>query len=100
MPCHWEGDLLAGSRNIHVATLVERNSRFVMLVRVSGKDTESVVAALSEQIRRLPETMIDAVTWDRGTENVHHARAKLLADSSQIHRARLMYFPYGTFKKD
>ena len=69
VPGHWEGDLLAGSRNTHVATLVERSSRFVMLVRVSGKDTESVVAALSEQIRRLPRTMIDTLTWDRGTES-------------------------------
>jgi IS30 family transposase len=48
-PGHWEGDLIAGSRNTHVATLVERSSRFVMLVRVGGKDTESVVAALGEQ---------------------------------------------------
>ena len=53
MPGHWEGDLLAGSRNTHVATLVERSSRFVMLVRVGGKDTESVVMALGEQVRRL-----------------------------------------------
>ncbi len=55
VPGHWEGDLLSGSRNTHVATLVERSSRFVMLVRVRGKDTESVVAALGEQIRRLPK---------------------------------------------
>ncbi len=62
VPGHWEGDLLAGSRNTHVATLVERSSRFVMLVRpLSGKDTESMVAALSEQIRRLPRTMIDTL---------------------------------------
>jgi IS30 family transposase len=58
VPGHWEGDLLAGSRNTHVATLVERSSRFVMLVRVDGKDTESVVRALGEQIRRLPKTMM------------------------------------------
>jgi IS30 family transposase len=62
VPGHWEGDLLAGSRNTHVVALVERSSRFVMLVRVSGKDTESVVAAPSEQIRRLPRTMIDTLT--------------------------------------
>ena len=52
VPGHWEGDLLAGSRNTHIATLVERSSRFVMLVRVGGKDTESVVRALGEQVRR------------------------------------------------
>jgi IS30 family transposase len=72
VPGHWEGDLLAGSRNTHIATLVERSSRFVMLVRVGGKDTESVVAALSEQIRRLPKTMMDTLTWDRGMEMAAH----------------------------
>ncbi len=70
VPGHWEGDLLSGSRNTHVATLVERSSRFVMLVRVSGKDTESVVAALGEQIRRLPKTMMATLTWDRGPEKM------------------------------
>ena len=80
VPGHWEGDLLAGSRNTHVATLVERSSRFVMLVRVSGKDTESVVAALSEQIRRLPKTMIDTLTWDRGTEMAAHKQFTVATD--------------------
>ncbi len=74
VPGHWEGDLLAGSRNTHVATLVERTSRFVMLVRVGGKDSESVVEALSDQIRRLPKTMMDTLTWDRGTEMADHKR--------------------------
>ena len=74
VPGHWEGDLLSGSRNTHVATLVERSSRFVMLVRVSAKDTESVVEALSEQLRRLPKTLIDTLTWDRGTEMAAHKR--------------------------
>jgi IS30 family transposase len=80
VPGHWEGDLFAGSRNTHVATLVERSSRFVMLVRVSGKDTESVVAALSEQIRRLPKTMIDTLTWDRGTEMAAHKQFTVATD--------------------
>jgi IS30 family transposase len=80
VPGHWEGDLLAGSRNTHVATLVERSSRFVMLVQVSGKDTESVVAALSEQIRRLPRTMIDTLTWDRGTEMAAHKQFTVATD--------------------
>jgi IS30 family transposase len=74
VPGHWEGDLLSGSRNTHVATLVERSSRFVMLVRVGGKDTESVVAALSEQIRRLPKTMMATLTWDRRTEIAAHKK--------------------------
>jgi IS30 family transposase len=77
---YWEGDLLSGSHNTHVATLVERSSRFVMLVRVTGKDTESVVAALSEQIRRLPRTMIDTLTWDRGTEMAAHKKFTVATD--------------------
>ena len=72
VPGHWEGDLLAGGRNTHIATLVERSSRFVMLVRVGGKDTGSVVEALSDQIRRLPEAMMESITWDRGTEMADH----------------------------
>jgi transposase, IS30 family len=80
VPGHWEGDLIAGSRNTHVATLVERSSRFVMLVRVGGKDTESVVAALGEQIRRLPRTMIDTLTWDRGTEMAAHRSFTVATD--------------------
>ncbi len=80
VPGHWEGDLIAGSRNTHVATLVERSSRFVMLVGVGGKDTESVVAALGEQIRRLPKTMMDTLTWDRGTEMAAHKRFTVATD--------------------
>ena len=80
VPGHWEGDLLAGSRNTHVATLVERSSRFVILLRVSGKDTESVVAALSEQIRRLPKTMMNTLTWDRGTEMADHKKFTVATD--------------------
>jgi len=82
VPGHWEGDLIAGSRNTHVATLVERSSRFVMLVRVGGKDTESVVCALSEQIRTLPTTMIDTLTWDRGTEMAAHKKFTVATDVS------------------
>ncbi len=80
VPGHWEGDLISGSRNTHVATLVERSSRFVMLVRVGGKDTESVVAALGEQIRRLPRAMMDTLTWDRGTEMAAHKRFAVATD--------------------
>jgi IS30 family transposase len=80
VPGHWEGDLLAGARNTHVATLVERSSRFVMLVRVSGKDTESVVGALSRQIQRLPKAMMDTLTWDRGTEMADHKKFTVATD--------------------
>jgi transposase, IS30 family len=80
VPGHWEGDLLAGSRNTHVATLVERSSRFVILVRVGGKDTESVVKALSRQIRRLPKTMMATLTWDRGPEMAAHKKFTVATD--------------------
>lgn len=80
VPGHWEGDLLAGSRNTHIATLVERSSRFVMLVRVRDKDTESVVEALSNQIQQLPRVMMDTLTWDRGTEMADHERFTVAAD--------------------
>ena len=79
---YWEGDLLAGSRNTHVATLVERSSRFVMLVRVDGKDTESVVRALGQQIRRLPKTMMATLTWDRGPEMAAHKSFTVATDVS------------------
>ena len=82
VPGHWEGDLLAGSRNTHVATLVERSSRFVMLVRVGGKDTQSVVAALSEQITRLPKTVMATLTWDRGPEMAAHKSFTVATDVS------------------
>jgi len=82
VPGHWEGDLLSGSRDTHVATLVERSSRFLMLVRVGGKDTESVVAALGAQIRRLPRTMMATLTWDRGTEMAAHKKFTVATDVS------------------
>jgi IS30 family transposase len=72
VPGHWEGDLIAGSENTHVATLVERHSRFTMLVKVPGKDTASVVPALSREIRRLPSELRQTLTWDRGTEMAAH----------------------------
>jgi len=72
IPGHWEGDLLAGARNSHVATLVERHSRFVMLVKVPSKDTATVVAALSQHVRQLPVTLRRSLTWDRGLEMAQH----------------------------
>lgn len=80
VPGHWEGDLLSGARNSHIATLVERRSRFVMLVRVGGKDSESVVDALVRQVRRLPEGLMASLTWDRGTELAYHRRFTLATD--------------------
>jgi len=74
IPGHWEGDLITGSQNTHIATLVERQSRFTMLVKVSGKDTASVVTALSTQIRQLPSALRRSLTWDRGMELAQHKR--------------------------
>ena len=68
IPGHWEGDLLAGTRNSHIATLVERHSRFTILVKVPSKDTTTVVAALSRQVRKLPASLRRSLTWDRGLE--------------------------------
>jgi IS30 family transposase len=72
IPGHWEGDLLSGSRNSHIATLVERHSRFAMLIKVPSKDTETVVAALSKHVLKLPATLRRSLTWDRGHEMAKH----------------------------
>ena len=80
VPGHWEGDLLAGARQSHLATLVERHSRFVMLVRVSGKDTTSVVRALTRRVRTLPRALRASLTWDRGLELAAHKRFTLATD--------------------
>jgi IS30 family transposase len=72
IPGHWEGDLLAGAKNSYIATLVERHSRFAVLIKVPGKETEVVVAALSRHVRKLPATLRRSLTWDRGLEMAKH----------------------------
>src|SRR5271163_4358391 len=72
IPGHWEGDLIGGTKNSHIATLVERHSRFVMLVKVPSKDTATVVAALRQHIGKLPATLRRSLTWDRGLEMAQH----------------------------
>jgi IS30 family transposase len=72
IPGHWEGDLLGGTHNSHIATLVERHSRFVALVKVPSKDTATVVAALTRHVRKLPASMCRSLTWDRGLEMAQH----------------------------
>ncbi len=72
IPGHWEGDLISGSNNTHIATLVERQSRYTMLVKLNGKDTKTVVNALIKQVRRLPSELRLSMTWDRGTEMASH----------------------------
>jgi len=72
IPGHWEGDLLGGTKNSHIATLVERHSRFTMLVKVPSKDAAVVVAALSQHVQKLPESLRRSLTWDRGLEMAQH----------------------------
>jgi IS30 family transposase len=77
IPGHWEGDLLFGSHNSQIATLVERQTRYVMLVKVGGKDTETVVNALIKNARKLPHELYKSLTWDRGKEMADHKRFTL-----------------------
>ena len=72
IPGHWEGDLLRGSGNSHIATLVERHSRFTILVKVPSKETATVVDALTRQVRKLPASLRRSLTWDRGLEMAKH----------------------------
>ena len=112
VPGHWEGDLIAGFANSYIATLVERHSRFTMLVKVNGKDTKTVVTALSKQVRKLPEQLRKSLTWDRGMELADH-KAFTLATDTQVYfcdprspwqrgtnentnRLLRQYFPKGT----
>jgi len=80
VPGHWEGDLISGSNNSHIATLVERHSRYVMLVKVKGKDTESVINALIKHAHKLPIELYKSLTWDRGKEMADHQRFSLATD--------------------
>jgi IS30 family transposase len=72
VPGHWEGDLISGTRNSHIVALVERQSRYTALVKVANKETATVVAALTRQIRRLPMSLRRSLTWDRGHEMAKH----------------------------
>jgi IS30 family transposase len=112
IPGHWEGDLITGSKNTHIATLVERQSRFTMLVKVKGKDTASVVAALSKQVRKLPAELRKSLTWDRGTELANHKKFTIATNvpvyfcdpqspwqrgtNENTNRLLRQYFPKGT----
>jgi IS30 family transposase len=112
IPGHWEGDLLSGSNNTHMATLVERHSRFTLLVKVAGKDTASVVEALIPQVRRLPATLRRSLTWDRGMEMAAHKQLTVATKvqvyfcdphspwqrgtNENTNRLLRQYFPRGT----
>jgi len=112
IPGHWEGDLLSGSNNTHIATLVERHSRFTMLVKLEGKDTARVVTALSKQVRKLPSELRRSLTWDRGMEMANHKNFTIATDvqvyfcdpqspwqrgtNENTNRLLRQYFPKGT----
>ena len=81
VPGHWEGDLIAGFADSYIATLVERQSRFTMLVKVKGKDTNTVVTALSKHVRKLPAQLRQSLTWDRGMELADHKTFTLATDT-------------------
>jgi IS30 family transposase len=80
VPGHWEGDLLAGGKNTHLATLVERQSRFVQLIKVPSKDAATVGRALTRHVQRLPDGLMQSLTWDRGLEMAHHKRFTVATD--------------------
>jgi IS30 family transposase len=80
VPGHWEGDLLFGSNNSQIATLVERHSRYVLLARVKSKDTKAVINALIKQAHKLPRELYKSLTWDRGKEMADHQRFSLATD--------------------
>lgn len=80
VPGHWEGDLLAGTPHSHIATLVERRSRFVILVKLPARDSATVVRALRRQIQKLPAHLRRSLTWDRGAELAEHRWFKVATD--------------------
>ena len=112
VPGHWEGDLIAGSGNSFIATLVERHTRFVMLAKVGNKDSHSVIQALIKQSRKLPKELYRTLTWDRGTEMSGHKKFTLATDinvflcephspwqrgtNENTNRLLRQYFPKGT----
>lgn len=112
VPGHWEGDLISGSKNSHIATLVERHTRYVMLVKVENKETQTVVSALIKQAKKLPTELYKSLTWDRGKELADHKRFTLATDidvyfcdpqspwqrgsNENTNRLLRQYFPKGT----
>lgn len=112
VPGHWEGDLIFGSKGSQIATLVERQTRYVMLAKVDGKDTETVINALIKQAHHLPKELYKSLTWDRGSEMADHKRFTLATDiqvyfcdpqspwqrgsNENTNRLLRQYFPKGT----
>ena len=77
VPGHWEGDLLSGSKNSYIATLVERHTRYVILMKIANKDTQTVISSLIKQAKTLPNELYKSLTWDRGKELTDHRRFTL-----------------------
>ena len=112
VPGHWEGDLIAGTNNSYIATLVERHTRYVMLAKIKSKDTESVISALIKQSKKLPDELYKSLTWDRGTEMAGHQKFTLATNidvyfcdprspwqrgsNENTNRLLRQYFPKGT----
>ena len=80
IPGHWEGDLISGSKNTHIATLVERKSRYTILAKVDGKDTKSVIDGILREVIQLPLHLWESITWDRGGEMADHKRLTIEKD--------------------
>ena len=80
VPGHWEGDLIVGSKNTYIATLVERHSRYVMPIKVPNKETNTVISALIKHAQKLPSELYKSLTWDRGTEMADHKQFTLTTD--------------------
>jgi IS30 family transposase len=112
VPGHWEGDLLCGSKNSNIVTLVERHSRYVMLAKVPNRETQTVVNALIKQARKLPDELYKSLTWDRGAELADHQRFTMetkiavyfcdpqspwqRGSNENTNRLLRQYFPKGT----
>ena len=111
-PGHWEGDLIAGTNNSYIATLVERQTRYVMLAHIENKNTDTVVRALIKQSQKLPSELYKSLTWDRGSEMSGHKKFTLATDvqvyfcdpkspwqrgsNENTNRLLRQYFPKGT----
>jgi IS30 family transposase len=87
VPGHWEGDLVFGRGNSQIATLVDRNTRYVMLVKIAKKDTTTVIDALIDHAKKLPQQLYQSLTWDRGFEMADHKRFTMATVPSLLLRS-------------